>query len=157
MLRVGFPIYVEGKLDQGAKALLAGAQVFLGPLALGDIAHQGQIPASVLLETADADLHREGGPVLAPVNGLERDRLPGDDALPQVPDGGLVETGVEIPSMFADQFLPAVAEILAGLVVDVQNDRIVVKSERTRRSRDPRRYGSAPRSHAALAPLASTL
>ena len=41
---------------------------------------------------------------------LERDRFPGDDALLEVLDGRLVETDIEIASMFADQFFPAVAQ-----------------------------------------------
>ena len=61
--------------------------------------------------------------------GLESDRFPGDDALLQALDGRLVETDVEIASMPADQFLPAVAEALAGLAVDVENGPIVVKQK----------------------------
>ena len=46
MLRVTLPVHVEGELDEGPKAFLARAQLILGLLALGDVAHQAQIPAS---------------------------------------------------------------------------------------------------------------
>ena len=41
----------------------------------------------------------------------------------------LVETNVEIASMPANQFFPAVAQTLAGLAVDVENGRILVKQK----------------------------
>jgi hypothetical protein len=129
VLRVALPVYVEGESDEGAKALLAVPQLILCPLALGDVAHQAQIPASVLLKLADANLHREGSPVLAPLAGLECGRLAGDDALLQALDGRLVEADIEIASMFSDQFIPAVAETLAGLAVDVENGRVVVEQK----------------------------
>ena len=56
---------------------------FLGPLALADIAGQGDVkPALALLELANADLDREHASILAPVARLERHRLAGTDAVP---------------------------------------------------------------------------
>ncbi len=81
MLRIRFPVHVEGELNDGPKALLALPQFILCGLALGDIAHQAQIPASALLKLVQANLHREGGAVLAPVVGFESDGFPGDGAL----------------------------------------------------------------------------
>ena len=81
MLRVALPVRVEGELNEGAKALLALPQLILCALALGDIAHQAQIPAPALLKLVQANLHRERGVVPAPVAGLESDGFPGDDAL----------------------------------------------------------------------------
>ena len=63
--------------------------------------------------------------------------------------GCLVETNVEIAWMLADQFFPAVAQTIAGLPVDVENGQIDRQAKRRRRSRDPRRCGSAPRLRAA--------
>ena len=54
---------------------------------------------------------------------------PADDALPQALDGGIVEAGVEIASMLSDQLLAAVAQALAGLAVDVEHGRVIVKQE----------------------------
>ena len=116
-------------IDEAAKALLARAQLILCPLALGDVAHQAQKPTSALLKLANANLHREGGAVLAPMASLESDCFPGDHALLQALDGRIVETDVEIAFMFADQFLPAVAQTIAGLAVDVENGPIIVKQK----------------------------
>jgi hypothetical protein len=44
-------------------------------------------------------------------------------------DGRIVDTNIEIASMFADQFFPAVAETVAGLAVDVDNGRMIVKQK----------------------------
>ena len=68
-------------IDKAAKASLACAHFILCALALGDIAHQAQIPASALLKLVQANLHRERGAVLAPVAGLEGDGFPDDAAL----------------------------------------------------------------------------
>ena len=116
-------------IDEAAKALLACAQLILCPLALGDVAHQAQKPTSDLIELADANLHREGGAVLSPMASLESDRFPSGDPLPQELDRRLVETNVEIASMFADQFFPAVTQAIAGLAVDVENGRFIVKQK----------------------------
>src|ERR1700746_3601429 len=97
-------------VDEGAKTRLARAELILCPLAFGHVAHQAQKPTSVLLELADASLHREGGAILAPVARLECDWFPGEHALLQPLDGCVVETDVEIALMFADQFFPAVAQ-----------------------------------------------
>src|SRR5690242_10907150 len=130
MLRVGLPVNVEGELNEGPETLLAFAQLILGPLALGDVAHQAQEAAfACLLKIADANLDREGGPVLAPVARLESDGFPGDEALSQALDGRLIESSVEIAAMFADQFFPAVAQTFAGLAIDVENGRLVVKDK----------------------------
>src|SRR3984893_3873669 len=104
-------------------------QLILCPLALGDVARHAQKPNAVLLKLANPDLHREGGAIFAPMTTLESDRFPSNDALLQALDGRIVETGVEIASMFADQFLPAVAQAMAGLAIDVENGRIIVKQK----------------------------
>ena len=41
----------------------------------------------------------------------------------------VVEAGVEIESMLANQLLPAVAEALAGAAIDIENGRLVVEQE----------------------------
>src|SRR5271165_5116362 len=129
MLRVCLPVHFEGELEEGAKAFLASTQRVLRPLALGNIPHQAQVTLSALLKTADANLYRKGCPVLAPVVGLESDRLPGDHALLQALDGHIIETNVKIAFVFADQFLTAVAQVIAGLAVDVENGPILVKQQ----------------------------
>src|SRR5271166_4951299 len=116
-------------IDEAAKTLLTRAQLILCLLALGDVAHQAQQPASALLKLANANLHREGGTVLAPVASLESDGFPADHALLQPLDGRIVETDVQIASMLADKFLPAVAQSHAGLAVDIENGRILVKQK----------------------------
>jgi hypothetical protein len=75
---------------------------------------------------ADPNLHREGGAVLAAVAGLESNRFPRDHALLQPLDGRIVETDVEFALMSPDQFLPAVAQTVAGPAVDVENGPIIV-------------------------------
>jgi hypothetical protein len=60
---------------------------------------------------------------------LESDRFARGGALLEVLDGRLVETDIEIASMFADQFFPAVAQTIAGLAIDVDNDRVIVKQK----------------------------
>jgi hypothetical protein len=84
---------------------------------------------SVLLKTADANLHRKGCPILAPVAGLESDRLPGDHALLQTLDGYIIESNVKIAFMFADQFFAAVGQTITGLAVDVENGPILVEQQ----------------------------
>src|SRR3974390_1007602 len=121
---------VRRVIDEAAKALLALPQFVLRPLALGDIAHHAQVAVSALLKMADPNLDRKGCAVLAPVAALERDRFPGDASLLQALDGCLVQTDVEITSMFADQFFPAVAQTFAGLAVDVENGRTIVKQKK---------------------------
>ena len=108
---------------------LALPQLILSPLALGDIAHQAQKPTSALVKLADANLHWEGGAVLAPVAGLESDGFPRDDALLQTLDGRIIEACVEIASMFANQLFPALAQTIAGLAVDIENGRKIVKQK----------------------------
>jgi hypothetical protein len=78
---------------------------------------------------ADPNLHREGGAVLAAVAGLESNRFPRDHALLQPLDGRIVETDVEFALMSPDQFLPAVAQTVAGPAVDVENGPIIVKQK----------------------------
>jgi hypothetical protein len=60
---------------------------------------------------------------------LESDRFPSGHPLPQELDRRLVETNVEIASMFANQFFPAVTQTLAGLAVNVENGRFIVKQK----------------------------
>ena len=72
--RAGRPFSRFGRLGPNLVLLLCA-------LALGDITHQAQIPASALLKLVQANLHRERGAVLAPVAGLESDGFPGDGAL----------------------------------------------------------------------------
>src|SRR6516165_1341785 len=119
--------FVSRVIHEGAEACLAHAQFILYSLALADVAHLAQKPASALFELGDPDLHGEGGAVLAPVAGLESDCFPGGHAMLQALDGCLVETNVEIASTFTDQLFPAVAQALAGLAVNVENGRIIVK------------------------------
>jgi hypothetical protein len=117
-------------LNERAEAFLAFPQRIFCPLALGDVAHEAQKPASALLKLANPNLHREGGTVLTPVASLESDRFSGDHALLDPLDGRIVETDVEIAFMFAGYFLPAVAQALAGLAVDVYNGPILVKQKK---------------------------
>ena len=73
---------VHRVIDESAKPGLARAQLILSLLALGDVARQAQKPTSALLKLTDANLHREGGAVLAAMAALESDRSLGDSALP---------------------------------------------------------------------------
>jgi hypothetical protein len=82
-----------------------------------------------LLNLRDANLYREGGAVLAPVTGLEGNRFACDYALLQALDGDTVETDVEIASMPADQLFPAVAQTNAGLAVDIEDGRLMIKQK----------------------------
>src|ERR1700732_2952440 len=120
---------IRRMIDEAAKALLALPQLILCPLALGDVARHAQKPTAVLLKLANADLHGKGGAIFAPMTTLESDRFPSNDALLQALDGRIVETGVEIASMFADQFFPAVTQAIAGLAIDIENGRIIVKQK----------------------------
>jgi len=129
MLRVGLPIHVEGELDEGAKALLAGAQLVLRPLALRDVAHQRQKPPSTLLERADANFHGERGAIFAAMMAFERNRFSCEPVLREPRNRHLVKIRVEKAPMLADQFFPAVAQVLAALTIDVENDRINVKQK----------------------------
>ena len=129
MLCVALPIHVEGELNEGTKALFALPQLVHRPPTLRDVARQAQKSTSTLLKLANANLHREGGPVLTTMASLESDRFAGEDALLQALDRRIVETDIEIASMFADQFFPAVAQIIAGLAVDVENGGTIVKQK----------------------------
>ena len=82
-----------------------------------------------MLEIAGTNLDREGASVLAPVAGLERDGFARGDALPDALDGRLVKPDFEIAAMPADQLLPAVAQTVAGLAVDVDNGRMIVEEK----------------------------
>ena len=101
------------------------------PLALGNVAHQAQKPKSALLQVAEANFYGERGAVLALVASLEGERFPSGDALPRALDGRLVETNVENASMTADQFFSVIAQALAGLAVDIENGRMIVKQEKS--------------------------
>src|SRR5215469_2777602 len=129
MLRVALPVHVEGKFDEGAKALFTLPQLILGPLTLADIAHETQEPAAVLLELAGAHLDRKRGSVLAPMACLERGGLAHGDALSDALNGCLVEPDIEIGTMPADQLVPAVAETVAGLAVHVENGRLIIEQK----------------------------
>ena len=74
-------------IDEAPKALLARAQFILCPLALSDVARQEQKTTSVLLKLANANLHREGGAVLAPMASHESNRFPSGNALFQTLEG----------------------------------------------------------------------
>ena len=113
-------------IDDAAKALLARAQLILCPLALGDVAHQAQKPASALLKLAGAYLHRKRRPVLAPMASLKSDRFSSGNALSELLNGRLVQTGIEIARVHANQFFPAVAETDTGLAVDVHNYQLSI-------------------------------
>ena len=43
MLRVALPVHVEGELNEGAKALLAIAQLFLRPPQLGEVLQHAEL------------------------------------------------------------------------------------------------------------------
>jgi hypothetical protein len=60
---------------------------------------------------------------------LESDRSASGGALLSTLDECLVETDVEVPSMFANQLFPAVPQTIAGLAIDVDNDRVIVKQK----------------------------
>ena len=116
-------------VHEGAEASLARAQLFLRLLALGNVSRQAQDLTSAFLEMAAPDLDRKIGPILTPVAGLECQRFPCVEALPQLFEGRFVQAGIEIAWMHPDQFFPAVAQAMAGLAVDVENDRLIVKQE----------------------------
>src|SRR6478735_3062516 len=64
MLRIGFPVHVEGELHQCAKALLALAQRLFGPLALGHVDDKDNPLVSFHFEKRAADQNRHAAAVL---------------------------------------------------------------------------------------------
>jgi hypothetical protein len=75
---------------------------------------------------AGAYLHREGGPVLAPVASLESDGFPSDNALPEMLNGCLVQTRIEIARVFSNEFFTVVTKTNAGLPVNIENCQFTV-------------------------------
>ena len=120
---------VDRIVNECAEARLARAQLVLCSLVLRDVAYQAQETTAALIELADANLHREGCAVLAFVASLESDRFAKDDALPQAFEGSIVEACVQIASMLSDQLITAVAQALAGLAIDIEHGRLIVKKE----------------------------
>ena len=60
---------------------------------------------------------------------FERDRFSREPVLREPRNRRLVKIRVEKAPMLADQFFPAVAQVLAALTIDVENDRIDVQQE----------------------------
>ena len=56
-------------------------------------------------------------------------RFASGGALLSALDECIVETDVEVPSMFANELFPAVPQTIAGLAIDVDNDRVIVKQK----------------------------
>jgi hypothetical protein len=129
MLRVGFPVHIEGKLHEGAKALFALAQLVLCKFADGDVAHQRQESECTLLKLSNTNLNRESSSIFAPMTGLECDRFPGEPMFRKARNRRLVKIRVEKTPMLPDQFLLAVTKVLAALAIDVEDDRIDVEQK----------------------------
>src|SRR6476469_9468899 len=71
MLRIGFPVHVEGELYERAKALLAVAQRLFGPLAVGHVDDKDNPLVSIHLEKRAADQNRYAAAVFAEILLLE--------------------------------------------------------------------------------------
>src|SRR5215831_19230964 len=127
--RVAQPLCFGQVRFASAQSFFACAELILCPLTLSDVARHAQIPTAALLKLVNANLHWEGGAVLAPVAGLERNGFTGDGALLQALDRRIVETNVETAFVFADHFFPAVVPTIAGLPVNVENGPVVVKQK----------------------------
>jgi hypothetical protein len=84
-----------------------------------------------LLELTGANLDGEHGSVFAPMQTLEGHGLPGAESLREPREGGLVQADVEVARVHADQFVAAVAQALAGLPIDVENDPLFAEQEET--------------------------
>ena len=96
MLGVGLPVHVEGKLDEGTKALLALPQLVLCKLALGDVSDQRQEPPpSSMLERTNANFDGERGAIFAAMMAFERDRFFRRPVLREPRNGYLLEIRVE--------------------------------------------------------------
>src|SRR6476620_5290160 len=65
MLRIGFPVHVEGELYERAKALLALAQRFFGPLALRHLDDKDNPLVSFPFEKGSSDQNRHAAAILA--------------------------------------------------------------------------------------------
>ena len=155
MLGVGLPVHVEGELDEGTEAFLARAELLLCPLALRDVSDQRQKPPSTLLERANAHFHGERGAIFAAMMAFERDRFSREPVLREPRNRHLVKIRVEKAPMLADQFFPAVAQVLTGLTIDVENDRIDVKQkEAINRVVHERAEACLARAQLVLCPLA---
>jgi len=72
MLRIGFPVHLEGELDEGAKALLALPQGLFRPLSLGQIDDEADALLPLFVERGHADQHGDALAVLAEILLLER-------------------------------------------------------------------------------------
>ena len=72
MLRVALPVHVERELHERAKALLARAELLLGPLALGQIKHKRDSLAPAFIEQRPAHQHGHAAAVLPEILLLER-------------------------------------------------------------------------------------
>jgi hypothetical protein len=120
VLHVGLPgVQVEGELYDGAKALLARAQLMLRPLALRDVSNQRQKPSPSLLERPDPNFYGERGAVFAAMMAFERNCFSCEPVLRESRRRRLVKIRVEKAPMLADQFFPRIAKALAALAIDV--------------------------------------
>ena len=82
--------------------------LLLGTLALADVARQRKAQALLSLpELARTDLDREHSPVLAPVTGFESHRFAGAYSFRHPCDGRLIQAGIEVARVPANQLLAA--------------------------------------------------
>src|ERR1041384_7914147 len=130
MLRVGLPIHIEGELNEGAETLLARAQLVLGALALGDVAHQGKgQPTVAVPEFPDAYLDREECTVLSPVPTL----IGQGSACTQTLTDPLQHLGCQIRTEFEwrhpDQLVASITQTFAGLAVPLQHLGCQIRTE----------------------------
>src|SRR5512132_1592520 len=84
-----------------------------------------------VLELASANLDREHGSILAPMNSLEGYRFAGLYSLSDPRDRCLVQAGIEVAWMHSDHLLAGVTQALTRLPVDVDQGLVLVEQEET--------------------------
>ena len=82
-----------------------------------------------LLEQASPNLDRKHRPILAAMKSSEGYRFSALYSLSDPCDRRRVQPGIEVARMHADHLLPAVAQALASLPIDVENGLVLVEQE----------------------------
>src|SRR5580704_6621678 len=110
----------RGTVMHGAITVLADLKPCLRLLALAEVAGDGNNVIPLKLDPSHTDFHREGGPVLSPVERLHHDESRFPQLVSNLCSRRIGNRRINIENSQRQQFLAAVAELRAGFLIDVE-------------------------------------
>ena len=112
---------------EGTEALLARAELILGPLAFGDIAVQGNgQQLSLAPEGTDAHLNGKHRSILSAMTTVVDHDFPISETLSNALQKRRCQIWPIVERGHPDQFVAAIAQVLARLPIHIENGRILV-------------------------------